>query len=108
VPGSPGDAIAYAYELMNPYHPECGVSGTLVLDQPLRVGERLTRAFANPEQNAVTGEITIRSGPEQDWEVVAIEPTERDGRSAAIRGYRVGKSKLPAIMQGRLILRRLG
>jgi hypothetical protein len=44
-------------------------------------------------------------GPERDWEVVAIEPTDRDGEVAAIRAYRGDK---PPVIQGRLILRSLG
>jgi hypothetical protein len=44
------------------------------------------------------------SGPEREWEVVAIEPTNRDGEVASIRAYR-GK---PPVIQGRLILRSLG
>lgn len=106
---SPDDAVAYAYALVNPYHPERGISGTLVLDQPLRVGQRIRRSFANPSENPDTQEITIAAGPVQDWEVVAIEPTEGDGRSAPLRGYPLaGKNSPPAIMQGRLILRQLG
>jgi len=106
---SPGEPISFAYELVNPYHPERGLSGTLVLDQPLRVGERLRRAFTNPQEDPDTHEITITSGPEREWEVVAIEPTDRDGRSAALRGYPLpGTNKPPAIMQGRLILRPVG
>jgi hypothetical protein len=45
---------AYAYELLNPYHPEEGGSLTLVLDAPLRVGDRMRRAFPNFTQDPVS------------------------------------------------------
>jgi hypothetical protein len=47
--------------------------------------------------------------PEQEWEVVAIEPTQRDGQHASLRGYPLPGKKMPIpIMQGRLTLRPLG
>jgi hypothetical protein len=42
---------------------------------------------------------TSGPGEEREWEVVAIEPTERDGEVAAIRAY----SGEPPVLQGRLI-----
>jgi hypothetical protein len=84
------------YLLPNPYRPEKGEPSTLVLDEPLEVGERVTRSFIDG---------CMGPGPEHDWEVVAIEPTDRDGEVAAIRAYRGDK---PPLIQGRLILRSLG
>jgi hypothetical protein len=46
---------------------------------------------------------TSGPGEEREWEVVAIEPTERDGEVAAIRAY----SGEPPVLQGRLILKLL-
>jgi hypothetical protein len=87
---------AYAYLLLNPYRPEKGEPSTLVVDKPLAVGERMRRSFIGG---------CLGPGPERDWEVVAIEPTDRDGEVASIRAYR--GHKLPVI-QGRLVLRSLG
>ena len=97
---SPNEAIAYAYELLDPFrpvdpvHPDRG-AGTVWFDQPLRVGDRMRRAFMD--------------WPKQEWEVVAIEPTQRDGQHASLRGYPLPGKKMPIpIMQGRLTLRPLG
>ena len=86
---------AYAYVLPNPYRADAEGTSTLVLDEPLRVDERITGSFLD-----VTG-----PGPEREWEVVAIEHTDRDGEVAPVRGYRGDK---PSVLQGRLILRPLG
>lgn len=75
--------------------------GTLVLDRPVRVGDRLSRSFPDARQNPGTGEWTVEPDPERAWEVAAIEPTDGDGRRAVVRGYRGEKRP---IMQGRLIL----
>jgi acetoacetate decarboxylase len=73
-----------------PYRTDAEGTSTLVLDEPLEVGQRMTRSFIDG-----TG-----LGVEREWEVVAIEPTERDGEVAAIRAY----SDKPPVLQGRLIL----
>jgi len=79
-----------------PYHSEGG-SGTLVLDQPLRVGDPMKRSFPDPRQDPATQQWTSTTpGPEREWEVVAIEPTARDGEVATIRGYMRDK---PPILQ---------
>jgi hypothetical protein len=46
---------------------------------------------------------TSGPGEEREREIVAIEPTERDGEVAAIRAY----SDEPPVLQGRLILKLL-
>jgi hypothetical protein len=102
---SPSDVCAYAYELPNPYH-SAGGSGTLILDRPLRVGDRMKRSFPDVRQDPATQRWTSTTlGPEREWEVVAIEPTARDGEVATIRGYMGDK---PPILQGRLILSAVG
>jgi hypothetical protein len=104
-----GDGVTYAYELVNPYHPERGLSGTVWFDEPLRVRQRLRRGFADPAENADTHEITVSFGPVCDWEVVAIDPTERDGQPALLSGNALPTVKTPTpIMQGRLTLFMLG
>jgi hypothetical protein len=105
VTDSQSDACAYAYELPNPYRSE-GASGTLVLDQPVRVGDRMKRSFPDAWQDPATHWwMSTTPGPEREWEVIAIEPTARDGEVATIRGYTGDK---PPILQGRLILRSVG
>jgi hypothetical protein len=66
--------------------------GTLVRDEPIRVGERISLHLAE-------------GGLAHAWEVVAIEPTERDGQVAATEDYRGSK---PPVWQGRITLRPLG
>ena len=102
---SPSDVCAYAYELPNPYRSEGGGSSTLILDQPLRVGDRMKRSFPDTGQDPATEQWTSTPGPEREWEVIAIEPTARDGEVATIRGYMRDK---PPIAHGRLIVRALG
>lgn len=51
----------------------------------------------------------ILDSPEQEWEVVAIEPTRRDGQRASLRGYPLPGKNMPIpIMQGRLTPRSPG
>jgi hypothetical protein len=91
------NVCSYAYELPNPYHPEADDLAIFVRDEPLRVGDRMTRSF--PDFTGV--------GPEREWEVVAIEPTGRDGEAAAVRGFVGWPGDKSPILQGRLILRPL-
>jgi hypothetical protein len=91
--------MAYAYLVpLDPYFPEDGLHATLVRSTPVRVGDRiaLSRAEAMPD-----GGRSVH-GTDHDWEVIAIQATERDGRPAPIRGYR--GSGIP-IMHGLLVVR---
>jgi hypothetical protein len=87
----PSLASAYAFDT-----PVAGLSkrlmGTIVSDRPILVGERVS---LHPAEG----------GSARDCEVVAIEPTERDGQVAATEDYT--GSKLP-IWRGRITLRPVG
>ena len=88
----PSTPRLYAYEM--PSEPGVvpgGLSG-VVRPQPVVAGERLT-----------TGEVP----DERHWDVVSIEPTERDGQRPLLSGP-PGFPRQDVIWSGRLILRRVG
>jgi hypothetical protein len=88
---------AFAYLVpSDPDEPENGMWATLVRRERVHVGDRLalSRTTTTPEGISV-------DPTDVEWEVVAVEATENDGRPAAVRGHR-GPTPIWA---GRLVLR---
>lgn len=105
----------YAYEVaLDPEHPdEERWTSTLVRRKPVLVGERLRFRAARKVGDPVSPR-PLYYGPERDWEVVAIQPTKRDGREAGLRGWGMlaswgrgstGETEPAPIMRGRLVVR---
>ena len=79
----------YAYEILT--EPGRGLE-SVVRPEPIVPGERLTTGAAPDERH---------------WEVVRVEPTERDGQPVLLSGP-PGFPRQDVILSGRLILRRVG
>jgi len=77
-----GQAFAYLVPA-NPHAPHAGMWSTLVRRDRVHVGDRIALS-----QTDVSSEGTTIHGSRTDWEVLAIEPTENDGRRAGVRGFR--------------------
>ena len=80
----------YAYEI--PTEPGRGLE-SVVRPEPIVPGERLTTGAAPDERH---------------WEVVRVEPTERDGQRPLLSMGPPGFPRQDLIWSGRLILRRVG
>jgi hypothetical protein len=106
---------SHAYEVpLDPEHPEeerwCS---TLVRPRPVLIGERLRLRAARKVGDPISPRPDYY-GPEREWEVVAIEPTSRDGQEVGLRGWGLlqgwgrsdsGEPEPRPIMRGKLVLR---
>ena len=91
----------FAYHVpLNPYEPQSGEWGTLVRRGRIRVGERLNDLTVTE----VSGELRTIHGSSEQWEVIAVEPAEDDGRQAVVRR----KLAPDAVWDGTLVLRLVG
>ncbi len=88
----------FAYRIpLNPYEPSADEWATLVRPDRIRVGDRLDDlAWADASDEP----LTTRGSPDE-WEVVAVEPTQDDGRPAVVHR----KLSPDAIWDGSLVLR---
>jgi len=106
---------SHAYEL--PLDPERTEeerwSSTFVRPQPVLLGERVRLRAARKTGDPISPH-PVYYGPEREWEVVAIQPTARDGKAVGLRGWGLrpgwgrsenGEPEPDPIMRGRLILR---
>jgi hypothetical protein len=88
----------FAYRIpLNPYDPQADRWATLVQPDRIRVGDRLDELTWT---EATDEELTTRGSPDE-WEVIAVEPTGDEGRSAVLHR----KLAPEAIWDGSLVLR---
>jgi hypothetical protein len=90
----------FAYHVpANPDHPESAEWATLVRRDRVRVGDRLS----NLAVSEVSGDVRTIQGSTDQWEVIAVEPVEDDGRRAVVKR----KLAPDAVWDGKLVLRRV-
>jgi hypothetical protein len=88
----------FAYHVSSdPYHPESAEWATLVRRERVRAGDILS----NLAVSRVSGDVRTIDGSPDRWEVIAVEPTEDDGRPAVVKR----KLASAAVWDGKLVLR---
>lgn len=88
----------FAYHVpLNPSDPDSGEWGTLVRKDRIQVGDRLNDLAVSE----VIGEERVIHGSPDQWEVLAVEPAEDDGRRAVVKR----KLAPDAVWDGKLVLR---
>jgi hypothetical protein len=80
----------------NPSHPESAEWATLVRRDRIRVGD----IPDNLAVSEVSADVRTIDGSPDQWEVIAVEPTEDDGRRAVVKR----KLAPDAVWDGKLVL----
>lgn len=83
-------ARAYAYHVpLNPYDPHQGEWATLVRRERVRAGDRIDVSVHEtlPNSGGSSPEVVVRASP-HEWEVIAVEHADDDGRIGGVRGVR--------------------
>lgn len=88
----------FAYRVpLNPYEPRGDEWATLVRADRIRVGDRLD----DLSWTEARGQLLTTRGSPDEWEVIAVEQTEDEGRVAAVHR----KLSPDAVWDGTLVLR---